>query len=130
MDNGIDRVDGGWDVRSMRGSGITEMIIGSVLRLHAGPDGIEVHCPAELTTSEGALAVHAATRTHLDRLPLLLGQVIAEVHAGDAGGLRVRFANEWRLDVPVSTGGPGWLIHLRGRHFISSLPGGGLKLPG
>jgi hypothetical protein len=119
----------GWDIHSMRGIGIGEMIIGNVLRLHTGSNGIEVHSPAELTTNLEAVPVHASTRTNLDRLPQLLDQVVAEVHAADSGSLRVRFANGWRLDVPVSSDAFGWIISLRGSYFISSLPGGGVRMP-
>ncbi|MFF9391884.1 DUF6188 family protein [Streptomyces griseoluteus] len=103
MDNGINRVDGGWDIRSMRGSGIGELIIGGHLRLHTGSSRIEVHSPAALTTNHEVVPVHASARLDLDRLPQLLDQVVAEVHAADSGSLRVRFAHGWRLDVPVSS---------------------------
>ncbi|MFF4653546.1 DUF6188 family protein [Streptomyces sp. NPDC001380] len=129
MENGINRVEGGWDVRSMRGIGIGEVIIGSVLQLHTGSNRIEVHSPAELTTDSEALLVHASGRVTLDRLPQLLDQVVAEVHAADSGSLRVRFANGWRLDVPVSASALGWIIGLRGSCFISSPPGGGVEMP-
>ncbi|MGW7259970.1 DUF6188 family protein [Streptomyces sp. NPDC054834] len=129
MDNWINRVADGWDIRSMRGIGIGEMIIGRVLRLHAGSNQIEVHSPAELTANHEAVPVHASTRTNLDRLPQLLDQVVAEVHAADSGSLRVRFANRWRLDVPISSDTFGWVIGLQGSYFISSLPGGGVRMP-
>jgi hypothetical protein len=89
MDNGINRGDDGWDIRSMRGIGIGEVIIGNESRLHTGANRIEVHSPAELTTDHEAVPIHAATRTNLDRLPQLLDQVIAEVHAAESGSLRV-----------------------------------------
>jgi Family of unknown function (DUF6188) len=129
MGNGIDRVEGGWDVRSMRGIGIGEMIIGKALRLHIGSDQIEVHSPAELMTDSEALLVHASARINLDRLPQLLDQVVAEVHVAGSGSLRVCFASGWRLDVPVSPSAFGWIIGLRGSYFISSLPGGGVRMP-
>ncbi|MEV5388642.1 DUF6188 family protein [Streptomyces sp. NPDC052721] len=129
MDNGINRVEDGWDIRSMRGIGIGEMIIGSVLRLHTGSNRIEVHSPAELTTDHEVVPVHASARTNLDRLPQLLDQVVAEVHAADSGSLRVRFTHGWRLDVPFSSSAFGWIIGLRGSYFISSLPGGGVSMP-
>jgi hypothetical protein len=129
MDIGINRVEDGWDIRSMRGIGIGEMIIGNALRLHTGSNRIEVHGPAELMTDHEAIPVHASTRTNLDRLPQLLDQVVSEVHAADSGSLRVRFANGWRLDVPVSSDAFGWVIGLRGSYFISSLPGGGVRMP-
>ncbi|MFB7209544.1 DUF6188 family protein [Streptomyces sp. NPDC056255] len=129
MDNGINRVGDGWDIHSMRGIGIGEVIIGNVLRLHTGSSRIEVHSPAELTADHEAVPVHASTRTNLDRLPQLLDQVVAEVHAADSGSLRVRFANGWRLDVPVSSDAFGWVIGLRGSSSISSLPGGGVRMP-
>ncbi|SEL30367.1 DUF6188 family protein [Streptacidiphilus jiangxiensis] len=129
MEKGINRVEDGWDVRSMRGIGIGEVIIGSALRLHTGSNRIEVHSPAELTTESETLLVHASGRVNLDRLPQLLDQVVAEVHAADSGSLRVRFAHGWRLDVPVSPSAFGWIIGLRGSYFISSLPGGGVKMP-
>ncbi|MFD8261653.1 DUF6188 family protein [Streptomyces griseoluteus] len=130
MDNGINRVDGGWDIRSMRGSGIGEMVIGGHLRLHTGSNRIEVHGPAELTTHHEVVPVHASARLNLDRLPQLLDQVVAEVHAADSGSLRVRFAHGWRLDVPVSSSAVGWIIALHGSCFIRSLPGGGVSMPG
>lgn len=129
MENEINRVEDGWDVRSMRGIGISEVIIGGSLRLHTGSNRIEVPSPAELTTDSEALLVHASPRINLDRLPQLLDQVVAEVHAADSGSLRVRFANGWRLDVPVSPSAFGWIIGLRGSYFISSRPGGGVKMP-
>ncbi|MFF7965506.1 DUF6188 family protein [Streptomyces sp. NPDC007903] len=129
MDNGINRVEDGWDIRSMRGIGIGEMIIGSGLQLHTGSNRIEVHSPAELTTDHEVVPVHASARINLDRLPQLLDQVVAEVHAADSGRLRVRFAHGWRLDVPVSSSAFGWIIGLRGSYFISSLPGGGVSMP-
>ncbi|WP_405771712.1 DUF6188 family protein [Actinacidiphila glaucinigra] len=129
MDNGIDRVEDGWDIRSMRGIGIGEVIIGDVLRLHTGANQVEVHSPAELATEHEAVPVHASTRTNLDRLPQLLDQVVAEVHAGDSGSLRVRFANGWCLEVPASSDAFGWVIGLRGSYFIRSLPGGGVRMP-
>ncbi|MFE1317337.1 DUF6188 family protein [Kitasatospora phosalacinea] len=127
MENEIDRADEGWDVRSMRGVGIGELVVGDALRLHAGSNRIEVHCPAELTTDHETVPVHAATRTNLDRLPQLLDQVLSEVRAADAGSLRVRFANGWRLDVPVSSGAFGWVVGLRSGCSVSSLPGGGVR---
>ncbi|GLW54847.1 DUF6188 family protein [Kitasatospora phosalacinea] len=127
MENGIDRTGEGWDVRSMRGVGIGELTVGNVLRLHVGSSRIEVGGPAELTTDHGAVPVHASTRTNLDRLPQLLDQVVSEVRAADSGSLRVRFANGWRLDVPVSSAAPGWVIGLRNGCFISALPGGGVR---
>ncbi|MGW5047564.1 DUF6188 family protein [Streptomyces griseoluteus] len=130
MDNGIQRVDGGWDIRSMRGTGIGELIIGGHLRLHTGSSRIEVHSPAELTTNHEVVPVHASARLNLDRLPQLLDQVVAEVHAADSGSLRVRFAHGWRLDVPVSSSVFGWIIALQGSYFIRSLPGGGVSMPG
>jgi hypothetical protein len=129
VDNGINRVEGGWDIRSMCGIGIGEMIIGSVLQLHIGPNRIEVRSPAELTTDHEVVPVHASTRVNLDRLAQLLDQVVAEVHAADSGRLRVRFAHGWRLDVPVSSSAFGWIIDLRGSYFISSVPGGGVRMP-
>ncbi|MFD7735516.1 DUF6188 family protein [Kitasatospora phosalacinea] len=128
MDNGINRVDDGWDIHTMRGIGVGEVSIGNVLRLHTGSNRIEVHGFAELATDREAVPVHASTRTNLDRLPQLLDQVVAEVHAADAGSLRVHFANGWRLNVPVSSGTFGWVIGLRGDYSISSLPGGGVKM--
>lgn len=130
MEYGINRVEDGWDIRSMRGVSIGEMVIGSELRLHAGSNRIEVHSPAELTTDHEAAPVHASARINLDRLPQLLDQVVAEVHAADSGSLRVRFANGWRLDVPASPGAFGWVIGLRGSCFIGSRPGGGVRMPG
>nr|WSW67903.1 DUF6188 family protein [Streptomyces sp. NBC_00995] len=129
MDIGINRGDDGWGISSMRGIGIGEVLIGNALRLHAGANRIEVHSPAELKTDHEAVPVHAASRTNLDRLTQLLDQVIAEVHAADSGSLRVRFANGWRLDVPVSSDAYGWIICLRGSYFIRSLPGGGVRMP-
>ncbi|MEV7403405.1 DUF6188 family protein [Streptomyces sp. NPDC091267] len=55
-------------------------------------------------------------------------QVVAEVHAGDSGVLRVRFASGWRLDVPVDLSGPGWTVGLGGRCFLSSAAGGGVRI--
>ncbi|MFJ6711073.1 DUF6188 family protein [Streptomyces sp. NPDC091265] len=55
-------------------------------------------------------------------------QVVAEVHAGDSGVLRVRFASGWRLDVPVDLSGPGWIVGLGGRCFLSSAAGGGVRI--
>ncbi|MEU7428722.1 DUF6188 family protein [Streptomyces sp. NPDC040750] len=107
-----------------------EMIIGGVLRLHTGSNRIEVHSPAELTTNREVVPVHASARLNLDRLPQLLDQVVAGVHAADSGSLRVRFAGGWRLDVPVSSSAFGWIVALQGSHFISSLPGGGVGIPG
>lgn len=129
MDDGINRGDGGWDIRLMRGIGIGEMLIGNELRLHTGANRIEVHSPGELTTDREVVSVHAATRRNLDRLPQLLDQVIAEVHAADSGSLRIHFANGWRLDVPVSSEAFGWVIGLRGSYVIRSLPGGGVRMP-
>ncbi|GHH69652.1 hypothetical protein GCM10018781_28470 [Kitasatospora indigofera] len=74
MDNGINRVGDGWDIHSMRGNSIGEVIIGNVLRLHTGSNRIEV-------------------------------------------------------DVPVSSDAFGWVIGLRDSSFISSLPGGGVRMP-
>ncbi|WP_340559363.1 DUF6188 family protein [Streptomyces sp. GSL17-111] len=129
MENGINRLEDGWDIRSMRGIGIGEVIIGSVLRLHAGSNQVEVHSPAKLTTDSESLLFHASARINLDRLPQLIDQVVAEVHAADSGSLRVRFASGWRLNVPVSSSAFGWIIGLRGSYFISSLPGGGVRMP-
>ncbi|MFC9039987.1 DUF6188 family protein [[Kitasatospora] papulosa] len=129
MDIGINRGDDGWVISSMRGIGIGEVLIGNALRLHAGANRIEVHSPAELKTDHEAVPVHVASRTNLDRLTQLLDQVIAEVHAADSGSLRVRFANGWRLDVPVSSDAYGWTICLRGSCSIRSLPGGGVRMP-
>ncbi|WP_037603633.1 DUF6188 family protein [Streptacidiphilus rugosus] len=130
MDNGIDHVEDGWDIRAMRGIGIGEVIIGNVLRLHTGSNRIEVHSPAELTMEREVVSAHASARINLGRLPLLLDQVVAQVHAADASSLHVRFANGWRLDVPVARGGAlGWIVSLRGSRFISSLPGGGVRMP-
>ncbi len=129
MDIGINRGNDGWDINSMRGIGIGEVLIGNALRLHSGTNCIEIHSPAELKTDHEAVPVHAASRTNLDRLTQLLDQVIAEVHAADSGSLRVRFANGWRLYVPVSSDAFGWIIGLRGSYFIRSLPGGGVRMP-
>ncbi|MFR9676312.1 DUF6188 family protein [Streptomyces sp. TR06-5] len=127
MENGIDRLEDGWDIRAMRGIGIDEVLIGRALRLHAGSSRIEVHGPAELKTGSEALPVHASARINLDRLPRLLDQVVAEVHAADSGTLGIRFAGGWRLDVPVSPRAVGWIIGLRGTAFLASLPGGGVR---
>lgn len=90
--------------------GIGEVIIGSFLRLHTGSNRIEVQGPAELTTDSEALLVHASARINLDRLAQLLDQVVSEVHAADSGSPRVRFANGWRLEVPVSPSTFGWIV--------------------
>ncbi|MFJ2094463.1 DUF6188 family protein [Streptomyces sp. NPDC087901] len=127
MENGIERVQDGWDVRSMRGVGVGEVIIGSMLALHIGSNGIEVWGPAELTADGETFPVHAATRINLGRVPKLLDQVVAEVHAADSGVLRVRFAHGWRLDVPAAPRGLGWFVALRGSCFLRSTPGGGVK---
>ncbi|MFI0730835.1 DUF6188 family protein [Streptomyces sp. NPDC021225] len=128
MRNGIDRVEDGWDVRSIRGVGVGEVVVGSVMRLHIGSHGIEVHSPAELTAGGEAYAIHAAGRINLDKVTLLLDQVVAEVHVSDSGALKVRFAGGWRLDVPVVPEGLGWIVALRGRHFISPVAGGGVRM--
>ncbi|MBD0670920.1 DUF6188 family protein [Streptomyces sp. CBMA156] len=127
MENGIDRVEDGWDLRPMRGVGVGEVVLGSTVRLHIGPHGIEAHGPAELTAGTEAFPVHAAARLNLDRVTQLLDQVVAEVRADDAGTLNVRFANGWQLDVPAASDGPGWTVALRGRHFLASAPGGGVR---
>lgn len=129
MANGIDRVDGGWDVRSMRGAGVSEVTVGNMMRLHIGSDGIEVHSAAELMASGETDTVHAASRTNLGKATQLLDQVVAEVHAADSGVLRVRFANGWQLTVPVPPDGVGWVVAVRGQYFIRSEPGGGVRAP-
>ncbi|WP_202233273.1 DUF6188 family protein [Actinacidiphila reveromycinica] len=121
-------MEDGWDIRSMPGIGIGGVIIGRALRLDTGSNGIEVHSPAELTTDSEALLVRASARINLDRLPQLLDQPVAEVHAADSGSLRVRFANGWRLNVPVSPSAFGWIGSARGSYFTSSRPGGGVKM--
>ncbi|WP_405406906.1 DUF6188 family protein [Streptomyces sp. NBC_01104] len=142
MENGIERVEDGWDVRPIRGVGVGEVTVGNTMRLHIGPHGIEVWSPAELTADGVTCSVHAYGRINPGRMPQLLDQVVAEVHAADSGVLRVRFANGWRLDVPVPPEGPGgagglngcgdagWIVALRGRHFLRPTPGGGVRISG
>ncbi|KJY43413.1 hypothetical protein VR41_03305 [Streptomyces sp. NRRL B-1568] len=128
MANGIDRIEDGWDIRSMRGVGISEVIVGSMIRLHIGPDGIEIHSMAELMADGDTYPVHAASRINLGRAAQLLDQVVAEVHAADSGLLRVRFASGWHLSVPVTPDAFGWFVAVRGQQFISSKPGGGVSI--
>lgn len=109
----------------MRGVGVGEVIVGNTMRLHIGSNGIEVRGPAELTADGKTYLVDASARINLEWVPKLLDQVIAEVHAANSGVLTVRFASGWRLDVPVVPSGPGGTVALRGRCFLSSVPGGG-----
>ncbi|WP_435229469.1 DUF6188 family protein, partial [Streptomyces sp. Tue6028] len=129
MASGIDRVNGGWDVHSMRGAGVSEVAVGNVSRLHIGSDQIEVHSAAELMTRGQTDTVHAASRTNPGKTIQLLDQVVAEVHAADSGVLRVRFANGWQLTVPPPADGVGWVVAVRGQYFIRSEPGGGVRAP-
>lgn len=128
MGNGIDRVENGWDVRSIRGVGVGEVVVGGMMRLHIGSHGIEVQGPAELTAGGETYRIHAAARINLDKATLLLDQVVAEVHVSDAGALKVRFAGGWQVDVPVVAEGLGWTVSVRGRHFIMSVEGGGVRM--
>ncbi|WUD72180.1 DUF6188 family protein [Streptomyces sp. NBC_00510] len=128
MENGIDRLVDGWDVRAIRGVGVSEVTVGGTVQLHIGSNGIEVHSPAELTAGTETYPVHASARINLDRVTQLLDQVVAEVRADDSGALRVRFANGWQLNVPVASDAFGWTVVLGGRHFISSVPGGGVRM--
>jgi len=108
----------------MRGIGVGEVIIGSLPRLNTGSNGIEVHGPMGLATGSGPVPVHACARIDLDRLPRLLDQVAAEVHAADSGSLRVCFATGRRRDVPVSPDSLGWVVGLQGGRFITPMLGG------
>ncbi|TVL91224.1 DUF6188 family protein [Streptomyces sp. SAJ15] len=127
MANGIERVEDGWDVRSMRGVGVSEVTVGSMMRLHVGSDGIEVHSPAELMAGGKPYHVHALSRINLGKVPQLLDQVVGAVHAADSGVLKVRFASGWQLTVPVVSDAFGWSVAVRGRYFIRSEPGGGVR---
>ncbi|WP_405804825.1 DUF6188 family protein [Streptomyces sp. NBC_01187] len=126
MASGIERVEDGWDVRSMRGVGISEVTVGTMIRLHIGPDGIEVHSPAELMADAESHQVHARPRINVGKVTQLLDQVVAEVHAADSGVLGVRFASGWQLTVPVASDAFGWVVAVRGQYFIGSKPGGGV----
>ncbi|MFF3950218.1 hypothetical protein ACFYYN_36215 [Streptomyces sp. NPDC001902] len=68
MENGIDRLVDGWDVRAIRGVGVSEVTVGGTVRLHIGSNGIEVHSPAELTAGTETYPVHASARINLDRV--------------------------------------------------------------
>ncbi|MFF1838608.1 DUF6188 family protein [Streptomyces sp. NPDC058231] len=128
MVDGIDRVADGWDVRSMRGVGVSEVAVGTVLRLHVGSDGIEVHSAAELTAGGGeTYKVHALARINPGKATQLLDKVVTEVHVADSGVLRVRFAQGWQLIVPVATDALGWVVAVRGRYCLRSEPGGGVR---
>ncbi|MFF0413616.1 DUF6188 family protein [Kitasatospora sp. NPDC004745] len=112
------------DLRVMRGISVSEIVLGTSLRLHIGPHGIEIHSPAVLTTGRQTHPVHAPARTNLDQAAQLLDQVIADIHPHDTGALQIRFANGWHLDVPATTDRPAWTIALAGRHFLTPTPGG------
>ncbi|WP_392674626.1 DUF6188 family protein [Streptomyces sp. LN785] len=122
MVDGIDRVAGGWDVRSMRGVGVSEVAVGTVLRLHVGSDGIEVHSAAELTAGGETYKVHALARINPGKATQLLVKVVTEVHVADSGVLRVRFAQGCQLIVPVATDALGWVVAVRGRQCLRSEP--------
>lgn len=112
----VERVEDGWHVPALRGSGVGEIVLRpGALSLHLGPHGIELMSQADLTTDRGSYWVNAEPQNNLAVFMGLMHQAVADLHVSDAGRLVVDFAGGWRLSVSRIDGRAGW------RLFVSNV---------